>query len=132
MPVAIKISTELAEAARTEAVHADRSLTGQIEHWAKLGRIAEAQMTVPVVQVLKRTQGRLDEIEDSQLKRQVLAAFERFHHLPPEKKRSLIGLDKQVRFEPAPDTPGGFVRISPDGRRTRGRMDGRRFVPIEE
>lgn len=132
MPVAIKISTELAEAARTEAVHADRSLTGQIEHWAKLGRIAEAQMTVPVVQVLKRTQGRLDEIEDSQLKRQVLAAFESFLHLPPEKKRSLIGLDKQVRFEPDPDAPGGFVRISANGHRTRGRMNGRHFVPIKE
>lgn len=132
MPVAIKISTELAEAARTEAVHADRSLTGQIEHWAKLGRIAEAQMTAPVVQVLKRTQGRLDEIEDPQIKSQVLAAFESFHHQSPEKKRSLMGLDKQVRFEPDPDKPGSLIRITPDGQRRKGRMEGRRFVPIQE
>ncbi len=132
MPVAIKISTELAEAARTEAVHADRSLTGQIEHWAKLGRIAEAQMTAPVVHVLKRTQGRLDEIEDPQLKSQVLAAFESFLHLSPEKKRSLMDLDKQVRFEPDPDKPGSLIRITPDGQRTEGRMEGRLFLPAQE
>jgi hypothetical protein len=29
-----------------------------------------------------------------------------------------------------PDAPHGVIQISPDGRRTRGRFEGRTFVPI--
>lgn len=31
-----------------------------------------------------------------------------------------------------PERPGGFVRVEPDGTRTRGRMAGRVFIPDEE
>ena len=129
--VAIKISEELANVARVEAAHTDRSLTGQIEHWSKIGRAVEQQMTTPVVTALKVSNGNLDLIEDLDLRRQVNAAFEAFQRSSAEQKRSRIGLEAQTRFEPDPETKGGVIRITPDGQRTRGRMNGRVFVPAE-
>ncbi len=46
----------------------------------------------------------------------------------PESLRQKIGIDQQTRFEPDPETPGGFIRITPDGVRTQGLMNGRVFV----
>jgi hypothetical protein len=129
--VAIKVSAELADSARKEAGHADRSLTGQIEHWAKLGRAAEAVLPSQVAAALKRCAGDLQAIEDESIRYRALDALAAFQNLTPESLRQKIGLDQQVRFEPDPENPGGFVRISPDGTRTRGVMDGRTFVPSD-
>jgi hypothetical protein len=41
MGMPVKLSDELVAAARKEAATADRSITGQIEHWAKIGRSVE-------------------------------------------------------------------------------------------
>lgn len=38
MGMPVKLSDELVASARTEAASTDRSITGQIEHWAKIGR----------------------------------------------------------------------------------------------
>lgn len=129
--VAIKVSSDLAEAARAEAEHADRSLTGQIEHWAKLGRVLESKIPVPVINALKRSKGDLDQIDDPVLKKQVTAAIEAFQRLAPEEKRSAIGLDQMIRLEPDPGIPGGVIQVTPDGHRTPGTLKGRTFIPAE-
>ena len=41
MPKAVKISDELAKTASVFASVEGRSLAGQVEYWAKLGRIAD-------------------------------------------------------------------------------------------
>lgn len=41
MPTAVRISDELINSARKVSKVENRSLTGQIEYWAKIGRIAE-------------------------------------------------------------------------------------------
>jgi hypothetical protein len=41
MPTAVRISDELIKSARKVSQVENRSLTGQIEYWAKIGRIAE-------------------------------------------------------------------------------------------
>lgn len=41
MGMPVKLSDELVESAREEAASTDRSITGQIEHWAKIGRSVE-------------------------------------------------------------------------------------------
>jgi hypothetical protein len=41
MPTAIRISDELVHSARRVSKVENRSVTGQIEYWAKIGRIAE-------------------------------------------------------------------------------------------
>lgn len=127
--VAIKVSADLADAARKEAADADRSLTGQIEHWAKLGRAAEAIMPFQVAAALKRCGGDLSVLEYEALRCKVLEALAMFHVQSPESLRQRIGLDAQVLFEPDSENPGGLIRIGPDGAKTRGVMNGRTFVP---
>lgn len=41
MPTAVRISDDLIKSARKVSKVENRSLTGQIEYWAKIGRIAE-------------------------------------------------------------------------------------------
>ena len=128
-PVAIKVSAEFANSVRAEAQAADRSLTGQIEHWAKLGRAVESIMPVPVSAALKRCAGDLEGIDDPAMRRKVLDALAHFQTEAPEVIRQKIGLDRQIRFEPDPDHLGGMIRISPDGTCVRGTMKGRNFIP---
>lgn len=45
MPQPVKLSDALVNAARTEAPVAHRSIPGQIEHWASLGRSVEMALT---------------------------------------------------------------------------------------
>ena len=48
MPKAVKISDELAGIAAVFAGVEGRSLAGQVEYWAKLGRIADENPDLPV------------------------------------------------------------------------------------
>ena len=48
MPKAVKISDELACIAAVFAGVEGRSLAGQVEYWAKLGRIADENPDLPV------------------------------------------------------------------------------------
>lgn len=41
----VKLSSAFVEQARTEARHLQRSVAGQIEHWARLGRAAETALS---------------------------------------------------------------------------------------
>ena len=128
-PVAIKVSADFAESVRGAADAADRSLTGQIEHWAKIGRATEAVLPAPVAAALKRCAGEVNAIEDEGVRRRVLEALEALRTMPPGDIRQLLGLDKMPALEPDPQNPGGIVRVSSDGMRTRGTMKGRTFVP---
>ena len=128
-PVAIKVSAELAESVRDAAKAADRSLTGQIEHWAKIGRAAEAVMPALVAAALKRCAGDLDASEDESMRQRVLDALEALRAKPPGEIRKLIGLDKNPTFEPDPNNSDGIIRVAPDGTRTHGTMKARAFVP---
>ncbi len=48
MPKAVKISDELANTAALFAGIEGRSLAGQVEYWAKLGRVADENADLPV------------------------------------------------------------------------------------
>ena len=48
MPKAVKISDELATSAAVFARVENRSIAGQVEYWAKLGRIAEENPDLPI------------------------------------------------------------------------------------
>ncbi len=48
MPKAVKISDELAKNAAIFAEIENRSLAGQVEHWANLGKIAEENPDLPI------------------------------------------------------------------------------------
>lgn len=47
MPTAIRISDDLAQKAKARAKAMQRSFAGQIEYWAKIGRLAEEYPDLP-------------------------------------------------------------------------------------
>ncbi|MFO1456216.1 MAG: nucleotidyltransferase domain-containing protein [Steroidobacteraceae bacterium] len=57
MPQPVKLSDPMVDAARAAAADADRSIAGQIEHWARLGRAAEAVLGHDEIVRVKRSGG---------------------------------------------------------------------------
>jgi len=47
MPQSVRITDELAKSAKTVATAEHRSLAGQVEHWASIGRAAEENPDLP-------------------------------------------------------------------------------------
>ena len=62
MSTVIRVSDELATVARARSEAEDRSMTAQIEYWAKIGRIAEDNPDLPYT-FIKETLIGLGEIE---------------------------------------------------------------------
>lgn len=57
MPQPVKLSDPMVDAARAAAADADRSIAGQIEHWARLGRVAEGVLRHDEIVGVKRSGG---------------------------------------------------------------------------
>jgi hypothetical protein len=132
MPAPVKISDRLLARAKAEARGAHRSVTAQIEHWATLGRAVELLAGHREVLALKRAGHRMSlppyagpqEIHDA------------LTHLAEDPDRE--GVKARIRapgtplYAGDPDDPDGVIQVAPDGRRTRGRFEGRTFVPRRE
>ena len=65
MPTAIRISDNLVNEARLISKVEKRSLTGQIEYWAQIGKIAEENPELPF-KLIKEIMIGLEEIEHSE------------------------------------------------------------------
>ena len=129
MGMPVKLSDELVASARKEAASTDRSITGQIEHWAKIGRSVETVLHHQDVQALKQTQG--DATLTVPARRAVKAVLER---LVTEKNRGTLASRLKagrVVYQSDPAGSGLTERVSPDGTRTLGRLANRRFVPAQ-
>lgn len=128
MGMPVKLSDELVLAARMEAEATDRTITSQIEHWAKLGRAAEAQLSYGEVVRLKL--GAAGTADKSDAREALLSRLEDVARGEAGRDSVLATLRAQGRpiYEAASDQPGFVVRIDPDGTRTVGRFEGRQFV----
>jgi len=118
----LRISDELVNAARNTAALLDRSITGQLEFWAKLGRVIEATCSNATVISLQKAErvadiAKLVSQADTPEGRQ-LAKEEISRHGTP-----LYGTD--------PAHPGLIVEKRPDGSRRLGRFINRQFVVTE-
>lgn len=129
--VAVKISAELSELAKAAAAQADRSLAGQVEHWAKLGRAIETKLPAPAAHALKQSGGDLRQVQDGTLLEAIHTALDQLGQLSRDELRARIGIDSQTRFEPHPSKQGFFVRITPDGKRTDGKLTDGQFLAEE-
>jgi ParD-like antitoxin of type II ParDE toxin-antitoxin system len=128
MGMPVKLPDELVNVARKEAAAADRSITAQIEHWAKLGQAVEAALRHEDALALKASEGKLavafpipatrDAVH--QLLRKVTSADHA--HLGKALRRG------RTVYESDPTGSGAIIRIAPDGTRTRGRLEKRAFV----
>lgn len=116
----VKLSDSLVLDARLTGELAERSIAGQIEFWAKLGRAIEPLLQGVQVLALSRagaTQSLSDSLDtvDSPEGRRRVAAHLRTLPYP--------------RYEPA-DEPGLLIRTTADGKRTRGRFVHRKFEAV--
>ena len=128
MGMPVKLSDELVASARKEAANTDRSITGQIEHWAKIGRSVETVLRHQDVQALKRSPADATTLTVP-ARRAVQAVLER---LVTEKKRGTLASRLKagrVVYQSDPAGSGLTERVSPDGTRTLGRLANRRFIP---
>ncbi len=118
----VKLSDELVLDARLAGKAGERSIAGQIEHWAKIGRAVEDQLRAVEVIRLKR-QGQARPL--SELLSSVGA--------PAGRKRLAAYLGKRPfpHFEPAPGKRGLVVKIDHGGKRTVGRFVNREFRPVK-
>jgi hypothetical protein len=119
----VKLSESLVLDARTVSKKTERSIAGQIEFWARLGRAIEPLLRTSTVLDLKQRGDAvplsecLEGIDSDEGRRRVAdyLATRPFPH-----------------FEPATERPGLIVRIEEDGTRTVGRFVNREFVEVQD
>jgi hypothetical protein len=117
----VKLSDGLVLDARLAGEIVERSIAGQVEFWARLGRSVDLLLEGRQAMALCRDaaarplSGCLDTVDSAEGRARV-AAFLRSQPFP--------------HYEPHPDRPGLLVRIGEDGRRTVGRFVNREFRPL--
>ena len=117
----VKLSNELILDARLAGDLSERSIAGQVEYWAKLGRAVEQLLHTPQVLALCASASARPLSEclakaDSAAGRQRVEAV--LQQLP------------FPHFEAHPTRAGLLVRIDENGRRTTGRFVNREFLPM--
>lgn len=119
MPQPVKLSDEVMDAARASSVEANRSIAGQIERWAKLGRAIDALLTRAVVGALKREKGAVSKLlPDVAGRIGLAAAIERV--LDTSQIAALaaaLKASEPALFATDPALPGFLMRSGPEARR---------------
>lgn len=129
MGMPVKLSDDLVEQAREEAKVADRSITSQIEHWARLGRTVESLLRHEDVSALKRAAGDSEAALPPASRKAVVAALRQI--ASDESRPDLASRLMDGRTVYQDDRAGRVERIDRDGSRSVGRFVDRRFVPDE-
>lgn len=117
----VKLSDALVLDARLAGEALQRSIAGQVEFWAGLGRAIEPLLQgAEAIALAKSALARplsscMAEVDSEQGRRRVV------EHLQTR---------PYPHYEPAPDEPGLLVRIDADGKRTMGRFVKRQFTPV--
>jgi hypothetical protein len=118
----ITLSDELVGDARRTAETAERSIEGQIEFWAQLGRAIEPLLDGERALALRQA-GAVRPLSEC------LASVDS----DQGRRRVRAYLDSQPfpHYEPVPEAPDLLIRIDADGTRTVGRFVGRTFQAAE-
>ena len=118
----VKLSDALVLDARLTSEVAERSIAGQIEFWARLGRSVEPLLSGEQALALRRS-------GDARPLSEMIASVDSTQG----RLRVAEHLAQQPfpHYEPAPGRPGLLVRIESDGRRTVGRFVNREFRPTK-
>ena len=118
----VKVSDQLILDARLTGETAERSIAGQIEFWAKLGRAIEPllrgdeALALCKAGDLKPLSACLQSADSAEGRRRV-AEYLKTRPFP--------------HYEPAAHSPGMLTRIESDGRRTVGRFVNRQFEAVD-
>lgn len=133
MGTPLKVSDALVAAARQEAKIAERSITAQVEHWAKIGKAVEEIVAHDDLLKLKMLGELLSPAVRPPIRgRQMHKLLSR---LVADADRSTVISEVRKAGNPIyssiPSQPGIVAQVLPDGRRVPGRIMGRRFVPTK-
>jgi len=117
----VKLSDGLVLDARLAGETVQRSIAGQVEFWARLGRSVELLLEGQQVLAFCHNASTrplstcLESVDSAEGRARIAAVLDRlpFPH-----------------YEPHPDRPGLLVRIDAEGRRTVGRFVKRQFKPV--
>lgn len=117
----VKLSDALVLDARLASEAMERSIAGQVEFWARLGRAVEMVLQAPQVFALSRKAAARPLSEclksvDSPEGRRRVANFLQTQPFP--------------HYEAHPNKPGLLIRVASDGKRTVGRFVNRKFRPL--
>jgi hypothetical protein len=118
----VKLSDALVLDARLAGEVLERSIAGQVEFWARLGRAVESLLQGGQALALCRSAAArplsacLDAVDSAAGRRRV-AEYLRSQPYP--------------HYEPAPGAPGLLVRIEADGKRKVGRFVNRQFKTVK-
>ena len=118
----VKVSDALLLDARVAGEAVERSIAGQIEFWAKIGRALEPILRGDHVMALCRS-GNV----------KPLSACLATVNSPAGRQRVVEHLNTRPfpHYEAAPASPGLLVKIEASGKRTMGRFVNRQFQPVK-
>jgi hypothetical protein len=127
----LKVSDSLFAVAKQEAQATQRSITAQVEHWARIGRAVEAVLAHQELLTLKQVGELLTPMYPSAARRRevhdlltrIAASTDR------EVTKTALRADGTPLYATDPEHPGMIIQVQSDGTRTPGRLEGRRFVP---
>jgi hypothetical protein len=117
----VKLSDGLVLDARLAGEVVERSIAGQVEFWARLGRSVDLLLEGQQVVALCRNAAA-----------QPLSSLMESVDSAAGRKRVAACLAKQPfpHYEPHPEQPGFLIRIDEDGKRTVGRFVNREFQAV--
>jgi len=118
----VKLSDALVLHARLAGEAFERSIAGQVEFWARLGRAIEPLLQGTQALALCRNAAArpLSACLDS-------ADSPEGHH----RVAQFLQTQTYPHYEPTPDFPGLLIRIEGDGKRTLGRFVNRQFKAVK-
>jgi len=119
----VKLSDSLVLDARLAAEPMERSIAGQVEFWARIGRSVELLLDGRQILQLRRS-------EATRSLSSALASVDS----PEGRARVAAYLESQPfpHYKPCPGRPGFLERIEQDGRRSVGRFVNREFKTVDE
>jgi len=117
----VKLSDELVLEARTVGEIAERSIAGQVEFWASLGKSLEPLLRGDRALALKQS-GTAQSLSDA------IASVDSDEGR--QRVRSYLEAQPFPHFEQCSEEKGLLVKVDEDGTRTRGRFVNRKFVKV--
>ncbi len=119
----VKLSDALVMEARIAGEAMERSIAGQVEFWARIGKGVEALLTGQQMRVIGREASteaalkRLDTVDSVEGRQRV---------------KDYLASQPYPHYFAHPDKKGLLIREEEDGRRTVGRFVNREFVAVEQ
>jgi hypothetical protein len=117
----VRLSNEIMADARLASDVLDRSIAGQIEHWARLGQTLERHLSLVQILALKSS-------GKSRSLRELLEAAG--SEQANQRLRQHLDDLPYPHYVADPDLPGVFIRTLASGEQSRGRFVKRQFVEL--